>query len=166
MSLSMSLQLQTHTKTVSLASFTMGQFISQVQQPLGSARNSLIAAKKRKRSSSPSDSDELNEVLDASMRSPRKWVPLYQSLVLTHWHPSCSPPKEEVDHCPVHLPGPVQGGEEFRHHCLCPWEVMASTQGLPLSESLLCLNVQWFLEGDQQGPHWHWCCGSKDHQRM
>lgn len=60
-----------------------------------------------------------------------------------------SPLQEEADHCPVHLPSPVQGGEEFRHHCLCPWEALASTQGLPLSESLLCLNVQWFLEGDQ-----------------
>lgn len=50
----------------------MGQFLSQVQQPLGAARDSVsgLVAKKRKRSSS--DSEELNQVLDATMRSPKK----------------------------------------------------------------------------------------------
>lgn len=53
----------------------MGQFVSShVQQPLDAARNSVteMLTKKRKRSASGYSEEELNEVLDATMRSPKK----------------------------------------------------------------------------------------------
>lgn len=62
----------------------MGQFISQMGT--GAARDS--PPKKRKRSSSPSELDELNEALDASMRSPKKQVllPRYISHLIENIH--------------------------------------------------------------------------------
>lgn len=143
----------------------MGQFISQVQQPLGAARESVsgLMAKKRKRSSSPSESEELNEILDASMRSPKKCV----------WGNTVGPTttnplafQEETDHCPVHLPSAVQGGEELRHYRVRPWKAMAPAQGVPLSESLLRQHVRRVVAGDAQGSHRYWRCRSQDHQRL